>query len=53
LISLIGNELKKIFKKKTLIILFIIVLALCVLSNGLTKVFDKYVVIEDMRFRSI
>ncbi len=48
MISLIGNELKKIFKKKTLIILFIIVLALCVLSNGLTKVFDKYVVIEDM-----
>lgn len=48
MINLIGNELKKIFKKKTLVILFIIVLAFCIISNGLSKVFDKYIISEDM-----
>jgi len=40
LINLIQNELKKIFKRKTLYVLFIVALGFCILANILNKKFE-------------
>lgn len=41
MISLIGNELKKIFKRKTLYVLLIIVLAFCIFNAVMSKIFEN------------
>ena len=41
MINLIGNELKKIFKKKTIYILLIIIVGYIILSNIMIKVTDN------------
>ena len=40
MINLIGNELKKVFKKKTIYILFIIIIGYIILSNIILKLTD-------------
>ena len=42
MINLIGNEFKKIFKKKTIYILLIITIGYIVLSNIMTKITNDY-----------
>ena len=41
MISLIKNELKKIFKKNTLFVILLITIGVCILSNVMTKKFSS------------